>query len=146
MTTFFDDMSGTHRGVEGDLAATIAAAYGDYDKPDIDALQALTGAEILFALYVYENYSGDSQIIYQKDGKIFENTGSHCSCNGLEGQWGPAEVTLEALAMRPNRYRENYDPNPAAAEGWDKMMDHLKNERQRQEAIARREAAKAVRS
>jgi hypothetical protein len=129
MATFFNDMSGSRRGKDGDdLAATVAAAFGDYDAPDADAIKDLDGADILFARYCYEDYSGDAQVIFRKDGQLYESTGSHCSCNGLEGQWNAVEVTAEALAIRPNRYREDYRLDTAAAEGWDAMIAALKGE------------------
>ncbi len=60
----------------------------------------LEGATIHLAWYGYGSYSGSSFVLYEKDGKLYEVNGSHCSCHGLEGQWGPEETTLAALAMR----------------------------------------------
>jgi hypothetical protein len=59
---------------------------------------ALDGAEVLLAWYEYEDYSGDAFVLYEKDGKLYEVNGSHCSCDGLEDQWDPEETTWEALA------------------------------------------------
>lgn len=55
---------------------------------------------ILFASYSYENYSGDAYVLFEKNGKLFEVFGSHCSCYDLEGQFEPDEVSLEELNMR----------------------------------------------
>lgn len=55
---------------------------------------------ILFASYSYENYSGDAYVLFEKNGKLFEVFGSHCSCYGLEGQFDPEEVSLEELNIR----------------------------------------------
>lgn len=55
---------------------------------------------ILFASYGYENYSGDAFVLFERDGKLFEVNGGHCSCYGLEGQWTPEEVTLPELKHR----------------------------------------------
>ncbi len=64
---------------------------------------ALDGCDVLFAVYECGNYEGDSQVIYRApDGELYEVTGSHCSCHGLEGQWEPARVTVDALKMRPH--------------------------------------------
>lgn len=52
---------------------------------------------LLFAFYEYEDYSGDAYVLYEKDGKLFEVSGGHCSCYGLEDQWSPDETTKEAL-------------------------------------------------
>lgn len=32
------------------------------------------------------------------DGKLYEVSGEHCSCYGLEGQWNPAETSWKYLA------------------------------------------------
>ncbi len=70
---------------------------------EVDDLHALDGCEVLFATYECANYEGHSQVIYRDlDGELYEVCGSHCSCMGLEGQWDPARVTVEALKMRPN--------------------------------------------
>lgn len=61
---------------------------------------ALEGAKVLLAWYGYGEYCGDSLVIFEKDSKLFEVNGSHCSCNGLEGQWQPDETSWKALAMR----------------------------------------------
>jgi len=57
-------------------------------------------AEILLAYYGYGSYCGASFVIYRLDGKLYEVNGSHCSCNGLEGQWSPEETSVAALKMR----------------------------------------------
>ena len=61
---------------------------------------ALAGATVFFADYTYEDYSGSATVIFEKDGKLWEVNGSHCSCYGLEGQWQPEETTWEAIAIR----------------------------------------------
>lgn len=61
---------------------------------------ALDGAKIYLAWYGYGSYCGSSLVIFEKDGKLYEVNGSHCSCNGLEGQWQPEETSWGALAMR----------------------------------------------
>lgn len=60
----------------------------------------LADATVIFAAYTYEDYSGSALVIFQRDGKLFEVHGSHCSCYGLEGQWDPEETSMEALRMR----------------------------------------------
>lgn len=55
---------------------------------------------ILFASYGRANYEGDAWVLFEKDGKLFEVNGSHCSCYGLEGQWSPEEVVLKELENR----------------------------------------------
>lgn len=56
------------------------------------------GGVILFAGYEYEDYSGSADVIYfGRDGKLYHVSGSHCSCYGLEDQWSPEEMPVEAL-------------------------------------------------
>lgn len=64
----------------------------------------LENCNILFASYKQECYEGSALVIYMKDGKLYETSGSHCSCNGLEGCWDPEETSLEALKMRNLSY------------------------------------------
>lgn len=62
----------------------------------------LDGCNILLASYEYESYEGDAFVLYEKDGKLFEVNGSHCSCYELEEQWEPEETTKDALLKRIN--------------------------------------------
>lgn len=77
---------------------------GDIIKEFAAPEDALDGASVLLAYYKYEDYSGDALVIFEKDGKLYEVNGGHCSCNGLEGQWEPEETTWGALAMRNYKY------------------------------------------
>jgi hypothetical protein len=63
-------------------------------------LKEWEGINILFASYGTDNYSGDAFVLFEKDGKLYEVNGSHCSCMGLEGQFEPEETTIEALRNR----------------------------------------------
>lgn len=67
------------------------------------------GVEIILADYTYMDYSGSSFVLFEKDDKLYEVNGSHCSCFGLEGQWEPEEVLLEELIERveTNKYYHN---------------------------------------
>lgn len=56
--------------------------------------------EFIIAHYGYESYEGSSFCLYRKEGVLYENYASHCSCYGLEGQWDPSETTPEALKLR----------------------------------------------
>lgn len=64
------------------------------------ALEKWESVNILFASYNNESYSGDAFVLIEKNGKLYEVNGSHCSCYGLEGQWEPEETNLEALKHR----------------------------------------------
>jgi hypothetical protein len=86
----------------GDWAdhADMVGDFTEYGKPAPKDLA--TDREVLFACYTYEDYSGFATVIFKRDGKLFEVSGSHCSCFGLEGQWLPQPVTWAALALRPD--------------------------------------------
>jgi hypothetical protein len=58
------------------------------------------GENIIYASYELGNYEGQAFVLYEKDGRYYEVHGSHCSCYGLEDQWEPEEVPLEALKFR----------------------------------------------
>ena len=72
-------------------------------------LSTFDGVEILLAYYSYEDYSGSAFVLFEKDGKLFEVNGGHCSCYGLSEsnysdstgtQWQPEETTWESLVTR----------------------------------------------
>lgn len=63
-------------------------------------LKQFEGCEWIFGSYSYENYSGDAFVIFKKDGEVYENGGSHCSCYGVEGQWNPEKTSIEAIKHR----------------------------------------------
>lgn len=62
--------------------------------------------DVVFASYIYADYSGAAYVLFERDGKLFEINGSHCSCHGLseagicEGgsQWVPEETSWQAIA------------------------------------------------
>ena len=75
-------------------------------------LSELDGAKILLADYRYEDYSGSAFVLFEKDGKLYEDHGSHCSCYGLEDQWSPEETSAEELLYRLEKgecYYFHYD-------------------------------------
>lgn len=58
--------------------------------------------DIIFAVYDYGNYEGEAAVFYysRNTGKYHEAYGSHCSCYGLEGQWGAEEICFRELENR----------------------------------------------
>lgn len=70
--------------------------------------------QILFAAYGGRAYEGSALVVFEDGGKVFEVNGGHCSCNGLEGQWGAEETTWEALAKR-TLDPEEYEADAIAA-------------------------------
>lgn len=55
--------------------------------------------QILIAINQQVSYEGSAYVLFQDlaTNKLFEVHGSHCSCNGFEGQWAPEEVSIEYL-------------------------------------------------
>lgn len=79
----------------------------------------LAGVKVILASYGTPSYEGYAFVLFERDGKLFEVAGSHCSCYGLEGQWKPEEITVEALRHRLNNGNlgnEEYDENPFSTE------------------------------
>jgi hypothetical protein len=89
---------------------------------------ALDGTTIFLAWYGYGSYDGQSLVIFEKDGQLYEVNGSHCSCHGLEGQWKPEETSWKALAMRD--LDDRYTSGAAQADQLLKALvkEHLKVE------------------
>ena len=88
----------------------------------------LGGCTVLFAYYSYEDYSGLSLVVFSKNGLLYEVNGSHCSCNGLEGQWNPEETTFAFLEFRLDS--ESYifrDSEDALATLKRVIIDHTTN-------------------
>lgn len=81
----------------------IQFAFNDrWDRTEEDVRKEFEGVKVLFAYYSYENYSGYAWVLFEKNGKLYETSGSHCSCYGLEGQWSEEEVDLVELEHRLN--------------------------------------------
>lgn len=69
----------------------VAREFGDDSVLDFN---------ILVAGYFYEHYEGSAYVLAEKNGQLFEVSGGHCSCYGLEGQWSPAEINVNYLKHR----------------------------------------------
>lgn len=59
----------------------------------------LDGFEVLVAYESVGDHGCDSSnwFLLRKDGQLYENYGSHCSCWGFEEQWAPEETNIEYL-------------------------------------------------
>lgn len=84
-----------------------AAIISEFCLPE----NALEGCRVLLAYYHVGDYGCDSSafVLFERDGKLFEVNGGHCSCYGLGEQdysgtsgtqWEPEETTVEALEHR----------------------------------------------
>jgi hypothetical protein len=75
--------------------------------------------EILIGYESVGSWGCDSSsffLLRDKDGKLFEVHGSHCSCYGFEGQFNLEETTIEALKFRIN---ESYNHSVFYTGGYD---------------------------
>lgn len=68
---------------------------------------------IFYSYYSYENYSGYGFLwgYNEETDTFFNNSGSHCSCYGLEGQWDIEDYTFEEMKAVIERQIEQYDPS-----------------------------------
>ena len=93
--------------------------YEDLLEEFAIARSVVAPEEILYAYYGLDYYTGMARVLFMRDGILYEVTGDHCSCFGLEGQWLPEVVTWEQLALRPGHDTVPKDgPNAAAREAW----------------------------
>jgi len=96
MEKYFDSF-----GDREDVASQFQVGTGNRWSSDFVVAEDFpTDAEILFAAYGQEGYDGAALVVYERDGKLYEVNGSHCSCYGLEDQWQPEETSKAALAIR----------------------------------------------
>lgn len=79
----------------------VAREYTDWvygEDREATALAAIPEPdEVFVAAYEIGNYEGDSFVAFRRGDKFYINTGSHCSCMGLEGQWDPTEYDDRSL-------------------------------------------------
>lgn len=73
-----------------------------FQKLSDDLKDWYKNSKILFAWYGYGDYDGSAFVLIERDGKLYEVNGSHCSCFGLEDQWDPEETSVAALRHRIN--------------------------------------------
>ncbi len=67
--------------------------------------------EVLLARYDGGGYEGDALVLFRRGEKYFLNSGGHCSCYGLEGQWSPEEYGSKeefASGHKPRHVKEEY--------------------------------------
>jgi len=115
----------------GDKKA-IAQEFGDRDY---GAPKGLTGqaqrilgvlndSEVLFAYYDCQDYSGDATVLYRHKGELYLQSGGHCSCNGLEGQWDfeSKPVSAAYLRNRSNPIPKYYSGTEPARKAWDRIV------------------------
>jgi hypothetical protein len=87
------------------MTVTLEELASDWcEPPEKIAAQV---SEVLYHSYTYEDYTGDAFTLFRdKDGRLMEANGGHCSCYGLEDQWEPEETFKEALLKRGHLDKE----------------------------------------
>ncbi len=88
----------------------------NYETNDVRNYEILIAYESVGAW----GYDSSSWFLMRKDGKLYENHGSHCSYYGFEGQFEPEETTKESLLARcvmfyGGGYDDESDANETAA-------------------------------
>lgn len=81
------------------MKATYYDCWDSYEALKNDYPECPPEQHIIYAGYTYEDWSGAALVVFHKEGKLFENNDSHCSCSGLES-WKPEETSLGALRMK----------------------------------------------
>lgn len=85
-----------------DLKKTPAIYMGLFtckkDVADEFKVELGDSVKILIAVYgMRENGRGEAFVLFIENDKLYEVHADHCSCYGLEYQWGEEETTLEAI-------------------------------------------------
>jgi len=80
-----------------DVFMEFSQGYGELDS---DMKNEMENCKILLAWYGYGDYDGSAFVLFERDGKLYEVNGSHCSCYGLEDQWVPEETSVAELRHR----------------------------------------------
>ncbi len=99
MAKYFGNWSTYESMVEG-----LSEGKYDYDADTYEKTLPTglpTDEQVVFATYDTGDYTGKALVIYQGERGLMEWSASHCSCNGIRGEWdGGSPVTWEALALR----------------------------------------------
>jgi hypothetical protein len=112
---------------EQEIKEHVAKEYGsvssvDYGTPDATIQKELATCKVLVAYESVGSWGCDSSSYFlfkRRNGTMFEVLGSHCSCDGFEGQWSPQEATVEYLKsdkfyLGTGGYDDNSDENQRA--------------------------------
>ncbi|AXF53012.1 MAG: hypothetical protein [Caudoviricetes sp.] len=83
----------------------------DYDKGEYTVTPMPDHLHIFLSAYTYEDYSGYGWLVgYDTEQQMFfTNSGSHCSCYGLEDQWDIEYYSFEQLLEVTQRIVDNDD-------------------------------------
>lgn len=77
--------------------------------------------QVVYYHYEIEGYEGHAFCLFLQDDVLYEVSGSHCSCNGLEEQWQPEQASIKELL---HRYRSQLE-HDRYAETANKVLEAL---------------------
>ena len=82
-------------GYSGDSELSVKKHMaGEFQIP----FESVENIRIIVAYESEQDYSMSNWFLFiGEDGELYENHGSHCSCDGFEGQWGPEKTSVEYL-------------------------------------------------
>lgn len=75
-------------------------AFGSWDDIESGFQIKMKEPSRVFAVYDHDSYDGRALVIFEKKGRYFFVTGSHCSCYGLEDQWDDAPDSFTKCQFR----------------------------------------------
>ena len=82
--------------------ADVQELINRYDIKDMSLVPAPW--ELILKCDNSADWEGNYGELFIKNGVLYENHCSHCSCYGCEDQWDPESVTLSAIARRPSGF------------------------------------------
>jgi len=86
--------------------------FVDYIKKEYRPTKdELEGFIPLVRIHDEEDCSRQEWMLLFKEGKLYENFGSHCSCYGMEDQFKPVEIPLDFILSNHNIFLNGYLPD-----------------------------------
>lgn len=95
-----EELMAIYKGIfnsKKDVFQEFSHSYGNIDET---MKTEMKNCKILLAWYGHGSYDGSAFVLFERNSKLYEVNGGHCSCYGLEGQWEPEETSVEELRHR----------------------------------------------
>lgn len=83
-------------------------------------LSTFDGHRVIAGYMESGGYDGKAWILIEKEGQLYENYSSHCSCYGHEDQWNPEKTDIRYL--KSDKFSSNADEPDATL-----IKEFLKN-------------------
>lgn len=92
------------------------SVLGNFHEKDI------AEPEYVWADYNGDGYDGSAMVVYKQEETWYSVRGSHCSCYGLEDQWGPEafdpKLHFEALEKGKRIVEGHWGTDDKALDAW----------------------------